>query len=34
MALWDMHLLCEIDDSGFVNNLYKDHPQFLNDHGG
>jgi ABC-type nitrate/sulfonate/bicarbonate transport system substrate-binding protein len=34
MALWDMHLLREIDDSGFINNLYKDHPQFLNGHGG
>jgi ABC-type nitrate/sulfonate/bicarbonate transport system substrate-binding protein len=34
MALWDVHLLREIDDSGFINNLYKDHPQFLSGHGG
>jgi ABC-type nitrate/sulfonate/bicarbonate transport system substrate-binding protein len=34
MALWDIHLLREIDDTGFINNLYKDHPQFLAGHGG
>jgi ABC-type nitrate/sulfonate/bicarbonate transport system substrate-binding protein len=34
LALWDVHLLREIDDSGFINNLYKDHPQFLNGYGG
>jgi ABC-type nitrate/sulfonate/bicarbonate transport system substrate-binding protein len=34
MALWDIHLLREIDDTGFINNLYKDHPQFLSGHGG
>jgi ABC-type nitrate/sulfonate/bicarbonate transport system substrate-binding protein len=34
MALWDIHLLREIDDTGFINNLYKDHPQFLTGHGG
>ena len=34
LALWNMNFLREIDDSGFVNNLYKDHPQFLSGHGG
>jgi ABC-type nitrate/sulfonate/bicarbonate transport system substrate-binding protein len=34
MALWDIHLLREIDDTGFINNLYKDHPKFLAGHGG
>jgi hypothetical protein len=33
LALWDVHLLREIDDSGFINNLYKDHPQLLNGYG-
>ncbi len=34
LALWDFHLLREIDDSGFINNLYKNHPKFLEGHGG
>jgi ABC-type nitrate/sulfonate/bicarbonate transport system substrate-binding protein len=34
LAIWDIHLLREIDDSGFINNLYKDHPQLLNGYGG
>lgn len=34
MALWNMNFLREIDDTGFINNLYKDHPQLLNGYGG
>jgi len=34
LALWDFHFLREIDDSGFINNLYKDHPEHLDGHGG
>jgi ABC-type nitrate/sulfonate/bicarbonate transport system substrate-binding protein len=34
LALWNMNFLREIDDSGFVNKLYKDHPQLLNGYGG
>jgi ABC-type nitrate/sulfonate/bicarbonate transport system substrate-binding protein len=34
LAIWDIHLLREIDDSGFINNLYKDHPHLLNGYGG
>jgi ABC-type nitrate/sulfonate/bicarbonate transport system substrate-binding protein len=34
LALWDVHLLREIDDSGFINNLYKDHPHLLDGYGG
>lgn len=34
MALWDLHFLREIDDTGFIDNLYKDHPQFLSGYGG
>lgn len=26
LALWDFHLLREIDDSGYIDNLYKNHP--------
>jgi ABC-type nitrate/sulfonate/bicarbonate transport system substrate-binding protein len=26
LALWDFHLLREIDDSGYIDNLYKSHP--------
>ena len=26
LALWDFHFLREIDDSGFIDNLYKNHP--------
>ncbi len=34
LALWDFDLLRKIDDSGFIANLYKDHPQHLQGHGG
>lgn len=34
LALWNMNFLREIDDSGFVNSLYKDHPHLLSGHGG
>jgi ABC-type nitrate/sulfonate/bicarbonate transport system substrate-binding protein len=34
LALWDVHLLREIDDSGFIDDLYKDHPHLLNGYGG
>ncbi len=34
LALWDFHFLREIDDSGFIANLYKDHPELLEGHGG
>ena len=34
LALWNVNFLREIDDSGFINNLYKDHPKLLNGHGG
>ena len=34
LALWDFHFLREIDDSGFIDNLYKDHPEHLEGHGG
>ena len=34
LALWDFHFLREIDDSGFINDLYKDHPEHLEGHGG
>lgn len=34
LALWDFHLLREIDDSGFIANLYKDRPKLLEGHGG
>ena len=26
LALWDFHMLREIDDSGYIDNLYKSHP--------
>jgi ABC-type nitrate/sulfonate/bicarbonate transport system substrate-binding protein len=26
LALWDFHLLREIDDTGYIDNLYKSHP--------
>ena len=26
LALWDFHMLREIDDTGFIDNLYKNHP--------
>lgn len=34
LALWDFHFLREIDDSGFIRELYKDNPQMLEGHGG
>ena len=34
LALWDMHFLREIDDSGFIDNLYKEDPSHLKIHGG
>lgn len=34
LALWNMNFLREIDDSGFITKLYKDHPQLLNGYGG
>jgi ABC-type nitrate/sulfonate/bicarbonate transport system substrate-binding protein len=34
LALWDFHFLRTIDDSGFIKNLYKDHPHHLEGHGG
>ena len=34
LALWNMNFLREIDDSGFINNLYKKSPQMLNSYGG
>jgi ABC-type nitrate/sulfonate/bicarbonate transport system substrate-binding protein len=34
LALWDFHMLREMDDSGFIANLYKNHPQHLDGHGG
>ena len=29
LALWDFHFLREIDDSGFIRNLYKDQPKMM-----
>ena len=26
LALWDFHALREIDDTGYIDNLYKNHP--------
>ena len=26
LALWDFHFLREIDDTGYIDNLYKNHP--------
>jgi ABC-type nitrate/sulfonate/bicarbonate transport system substrate-binding protein len=34
LALWDFHFLRKIEDSGFIRNLYKDHPNLLLGHGG
>ena len=34
LALWNFHFLREIDDSGFIDNLYKNNPQMLIGHGG
>jgi ABC-type nitrate/sulfonate/bicarbonate transport system substrate-binding protein len=34
LALWDLHFIRKIEDSGFLRNLYKDHPHLLLGHGG
>jgi ABC-type nitrate/sulfonate/bicarbonate transport system substrate-binding protein len=34
MALWDMHFLRKIDDSGFIADLYKNNTHLLTSHGG
>ena len=34
LSLWNVNFLREIDDSGFINNLYKKNPQMLNSYGG
>ena len=34
LALWNFHFLRELDDSGFIANLYKDNPHLLTGHGG
>ena len=34
LALWDFHFLRQIEDSGFIKNLYKDRPDLLLGHGG
>ena len=34
MALWNMNFLREIDDTGFIDNLYKNHKHLLNGYGG
>lgn len=34
LTLWDFHFLRELDDSGFIRNLYKDNPKLLEGHGG
>jgi ABC-type nitrate/sulfonate/bicarbonate transport system substrate-binding protein len=34
LALWNVNFLREIDDSGFINNLYKNNPQLLSGYGG
>jgi ABC-type nitrate/sulfonate/bicarbonate transport system substrate-binding protein len=34
LALWDFHFIREIDNSGFIDNLYKDHKELLENHGG
>ena len=34
MALWNMNFLREIDDMGFIDNLYKNHKHLLNGYGG
>lgn len=34
LALWNFHFLREIDDSGFINGLYKKNPQLVEGHGG
>ena len=34
LALWNMNFLREIDDTGFINKLYKKNPQMLNGYGG
>lgn len=34
LALWDFHFVRKIDDSGFIDDLYKKNPKFLEGHGG
>jgi ABC-type nitrate/sulfonate/bicarbonate transport system substrate-binding protein len=34
MALWNVNFVREIDDTGFITNLYKNNPQLLNGYGG
>jgi len=34
LALWNLHFLRNIDDSGFIDALYKDDPSHLQRHGG
>jgi len=34
LALWNVNFLREIDDTGFINDLYKDNPKLLNGYGG
>ena len=34
LALWNFHFLRELDDSGYIDSLYKDHAKFLDGHGG
>lgn len=34
LALWNFHFLRKIDDSGFIDNLYKNDPSHLRRHGG
>lgn len=34
LELWDFHFLRDIENTGFIRNLYKDRPELLNGHGG
>ncbi len=34
LELWNFHFLREIDNSGFIRDLYRDHPHLLTGHGG
>jgi ABC-type nitrate/sulfonate/bicarbonate transport system substrate-binding protein len=34
LALWDFHFLRELDDQGFIKDLYKKNPKLLEGHGG
>lgn len=33
LALWNFHFLRKIDDSGFIEDLYRNHPEHLEAHG-